>query len=81
MVVDILVKVDEEEGVVGIVKGFSGVLGKMVERVPAMMNNLLNLNSLMYVPVVNVVGCDEEENELVIGDDVTMVVVEPKQDI
>ena len=31
MVVDILVKVDEEEGVVGIVKGFSGVLKKMVE--------------------------------------------------
>ena len=81
MVVDILVKVDEEEGVVGIVKGFSGVLGKMVEWVPAMMNNLLNLNSLMYVPVVNNVGYDEEENELIIGDDVTMVVVEPKQDI
>ena len=46
-----------------------------------MMINLLRLNSLMYVPVVNVVGCDEEENELIIGDDVTMVVVEPKQDI
>ena len=46
-----------------------------------MMNNLLNLNSLMYVPVVNNVGYDEEENELIIGDDVTMVVVEPKQDI
>lgn len=35
----------------------------------------------MYVPVINVVGCDEAENELIIVDVVTMVVVEPKQDI
>ena len=31
LLVDLLVKVAEGEGVVGIVKGFSGVLGKMVE--------------------------------------------------
>ena len=41
------------------------------------MINLLMLNSLMYVPVINVVGCDEAENELIIVD----IVVEPKQDI
>ena len=31
IVVDIRVKVDEADGAVGILKGFSGVLGKMVE--------------------------------------------------
>ena len=45
------------------------------------MINLLMLNSLIYVPVINVVGCDEAENEVIVLDVVTMVVVEPKQDI
>ena len=52
--VDVLVKVDEVEGFVGILIGFSGVLGKMVEELekPSKKINLfVYLKKMMIIKI------------------------------
>ena len=53
--VDVLVKVDEVEGFVGILIGFSGVLGKMVEELekPSKKINLFVYLKMMIIKILS----------------------------